>query len=99
MTKGVSKRAIQPLSKLSATVSARISGNGIASGHRLYRSTIVKQQRNPSDDGLYTCRVTLDFWHFRQLLIQVLASLFIDGHTDFDFSNLVVALIPGWARL
>ncbi|GFY63099.1 hypothetical protein TNIN_188371 [Trichonephila inaurata madagascariensis] len=35
---------------LSATVSAQMSGIGNASIHRLYRSMIVKQKRNPSDD-------------------------------------------------
>ncbi|GFT71135.1 hypothetical protein TNCV_3001531 [Trichonephila clavipes] len=51
MTNGVPKREIRPFSMLSATVSARISGIGNASIHRLYRSMIVKQNRNPSDDG------------------------------------------------
>ncbi|GFS41549.1 hypothetical protein TNIN_80701 [Trichonephila inaurata madagascariensis] len=34
-----------------------------------------------------------------QLLAQVLASLFIDGQTNFEVNNLVVVLIPGCARL
>ncbi|GBO38781.1 hypothetical protein AVEN_85391-1 [Araneus ventricosus] len=50
MTNGVPKREIQPFSKLSATVSARILDTGISSVQRLYRSMIVKQNRNPSDD-------------------------------------------------
>ncbi|GFV78522.1 hypothetical protein TNCV_1888281 [Trichonephila clavipes] len=50
MTNDVPKREIQPFSMLSATVSARMSGIGNASIHRLYRSMIVKQKRNPSDD-------------------------------------------------
>ncbi|GFX62349.1 transposable element Tcb2 transposase [Trichonephila clavipes] len=39
-----------PFSVLSATVSARMSGIGNASIHRLYRSMIVKQKQNPSAD-------------------------------------------------
>ncbi|GFY69859.1 hypothetical protein TNIN_15571 [Trichonephila inaurata madagascariensis] len=51
MTIGAPKQEIQPFSMLSATVSARMSGIGSASIHRLYRSMIVKQKRNSSDDG------------------------------------------------
>ena len=45
---GVPKRAIQPLKKVSATVSARISTNGMASGQRVNRSTQVSRYLKPS---------------------------------------------------
>ena len=48
---GVPKRAIHPLKKASATVSARISTIGMASGQRVKRSTQVSKYLKPSAYG------------------------------------------------
>ena len=48
---GVPKRAIHPLKKASATVSARMSTNGMASGQRVNRSTQVSRYLKPSEYG------------------------------------------------
>ncbi|GFS53115.1 hypothetical protein TNCV_4516721 [Trichonephila clavipes] len=70
---------------------------------------VVKHGRNLLDDGnrpiisklnsVIRCLVTLDIRHIRQLLAQDLASLFIDGQTNFDDNNLVVEIIARCARL
>ena len=48
---GVPKRAIHPLKKASATVSARISTMGMASGQRVKRSMQVSKYLKPSAYG------------------------------------------------
>ncbi|GFX71859.1 hypothetical protein TNCV_1442831 [Trichonephila clavipes] len=47
-----------------------------------------------------TLYVSCDFglWALNTDLAQVLASLFIDGQTNFEINNLVVVLIPECAR-
>ena len=48
---GVPKRAIEPLKKASATVSAQISTSCMASGQRVNRSTQVSRYLKPSEYG------------------------------------------------
>ena len=48
---GVPKRAIHPLKKAWATVSAQISTNGMASGQGVKRSTQVSRYLKPSEYG------------------------------------------------
>ena len=48
---GVPKRAIQPLKKASATISAWIFTNGMASDQRVNRSTQVSRYLKPSEYG------------------------------------------------
>ena len=48
---GVPKRAIHPLKNASATVSARISTIGVASGQHVKRSTQVSKYLKPSAYG------------------------------------------------
>lgn len=49
--------------------------------------------------GDLMCRETLLHWHGRHSRDQVLMSLFIPGQKNLDETNLLVALIPGCARL
>jgi hypothetical protein len=59
---GQPKRDIQPVKRARATVSAVMSGMGMASGHRVKRSTAVRQCVYPADVGkgpmrsMWTCR-------------------------------------------
>jgi hypothetical protein len=48
---GQPKRDIQPVMRARATVSAVMSGIGIASGQRVNRSTAVRQYAKPADVG------------------------------------------------
>jgi hypothetical protein len=59
---GQPKREIQPVRRACATVSAVMSGMGMVSGHRVKRSTAVKQYVYPAEVGrgpmrsMLTCR-------------------------------------------
>jgi hypothetical protein len=51
MVCGQPKLDIQPVKRARATVSAVMSGKGMASGHRVKRSTAVRQYVYPADVG------------------------------------------------
>jgi hypothetical protein len=64
MVCGQPKRDIQPVSRARATVSAVMSGMGMASGQRVKRSTAVRQYVWPSDVGRGPTR---SMWTWRNL--------------------------------